>query len=174
MSHTYSPVNVITAWSLTVADLLAETDRRVGLPGREAAAIILIDARPGCNVNRLRQRLGLTHSGTVRLLDRLADRDLIQRCSHGREVALVLTTTGQDALHRLRDAHEQAVAGLLEPLSATDQQQLTALMGAVLRAHNRNRIEADSTCRLCLWNECAIDCPVDESVTGSQAGVDRP
>jgi DNA-binding MarR family transcriptional regulator len=157
-------LNILTAWSLGVADALAEASEQVSLPGREAAAIVLIGARPGNGVDNLCQRVGLTQSGTVRLVDRLVERGLVKRKVHGRTVALTLTARGRRMAQELTDAHEQVLASVLEPLTEDERASLNAVLRRLLTAVRRDRAEADRACRLCSWPDCADDCPVDTSV----------
>ena len=51
----------------------------LGLEARDLSALTLVAAYDGCQLDWLRQRIDLTQSGTVRLVDRLAGRGLVIR-----------------------------------------------------------------------------------------------
>jgi DNA-binding MarR family transcriptional regulator len=117
-------------------------------------------------VDWLHRRLGITQSGTVRLLDRLQQSDLITRDHRAgqREVEITLTDAGRRALASGLDARAEALQALLAPLSDSDQRQLIKLISKALAAGTRSRDAADVACRLCDWPGCGPGCPVDRSV----------
>ena len=124
----------------------------------------------GRSVEWLRIRIGLTQSGTVRLVDRLSDRGLLQRGpSTGRGVPLHLTAGGHEVLERWHQARESAVDGLLTGVPAGQRPELVQAIAAALMAEERVRPQADATCRTCSWPECGEDCPVDRSVPDPDA-----
>src|SRR4051794_23716917 len=106
--------NVVVAWMLMVQDRLREEMRRLGLEQRDLAALTLVAAYADCSQDWLRPRIDLTQSGTVRLVDRLAARGLLERGrSSGRGVPLRLTAAGAALLDQWSQARDQAVASVL-------------------------------------------------------------
>ena len=136
------------------------------LPRRSLAALILLSNRPGSTSDWLSQRLGFTQSGAVRLVDRLAALELLRRERQpGRkEVFLHVTSAGEARLDQGLEAQAAAIRRLLEPLSASEQEQLSALVGKVLAGGVRRRDQADVDCRLCDWAVCKPVCPVESSI----------
>jgi hypothetical protein len=109
--------------------------------------------------------VGLTQSGTVRLVDRLTARQLLRRgVSSGRGVPLHLTEAGERHLDQWRQTRDAVVGDLLAGLSESRRRELVDAMSLALTAQSRVRPEADATCRTCSWVECGQDCPVDRSV----------
>jgi predicted MarR family transcription regulator len=106
----------------------------------------------------------LTHSGTVRLADRLQREGLLIRSrSGGREVAVALTPAGRAAVRRLLAARRKALDALVAPLASEDCDHLARLMDAMLAASRRSRAEADRNCRWCDWPACGPDCPISRT-----------
>jgi DNA-binding MarR family transcriptional regulator len=163
--------NNIMALAVSATDAVAAGYARLGLAEREVAALVLVGSHPAAQVDWLHGRLGLTQSGTVRLVDRLAAAGLIQRGrpGPGRRVPLSLTPAGRDQLARAMTARDDALFGTLEPLSAREREIFAALTAKALAGQPRDRSVADATCRLCDWPACAAACPVDSSVA-SPAG----
>src|SRR5690348_11161513 len=106
--------NVVVAWSLALHDQLREEVRRLQLEPRELEALTLVATHDGCSVDWLRERLNLTHSGTVRLVDRLAGRALLIRgAPRGRTVPLHITPAGAGSLRKWATRRDRVVAGAL-------------------------------------------------------------
>src|SRR5689334_2219644 len=158
--------NVVAAWVMAAVDRFATAMLSTGLDQRELSALTLIGEHDGCSVEWLRGRVGLSQSGTVRLVDRLASRKLVRRGpSTGRGVPLHVASQGRAALERWWQARDAAVADLLTGLPQSRQQVVIDSLAIVLLAGTRRRIEADATCRTCSWAACGDDCPVDRSVS---------
>lgn len=157
--------NVVAAWTFALSDQLRGEMRPLGLEQRDVEALTLVFTHDGCSVDWLRERLGLTHSGTVRLVDRLAGRELLLRGRPGgRLVPLHVTPVGQGLLQRWADGRDRVVADALSRLPEPNQEGLVAAMSAALQETPRSRPQADATCRTCTWSACGRDCPVDRSV----------
>jgi DNA-binding MarR family transcriptional regulator len=160
-----SAANAVSAWVLEAHDALAEAaEREVGLDPRELAALTLIASHEGCSVEWLRGRVGLTQSGTVRLLDRLQSARLVRRSRAGRAVALAISGEGTARLTRWQAARARVVDRLLADLGDGDGDAIVASLAPALERRRRQRPEADIACRTCDWPACADRCPVDRSV----------
>jgi DNA-binding MarR family transcriptional regulator len=157
--------NVVAAWILAGHDRLREGMRSAGVDDRELAAVTLVSTHDGCTVEWLRVRIGLTQSGTVRLVDRLSERGMLQRGpSTGRGVPLHLTPDGEQLLQEWHEVRERTVQGLLTAVPVEQRAGLVQAMATALLSEERARPQADATCRTCSWPECGQDCPVDRSV----------
>jgi DNA-binding MarR family transcriptional regulator len=158
--------NVVVAWVATAQDRLDDGVAELGLHPRELAALTLVDTHQGCSVEWLRARVGLTQSGTVRLVDRLAGRGLLSRGrSTGRGVPLSVTPAAVALLDRWGRVRDGIVDGLFVGVPSDLRRSVVDGMAAALLTRNRRRVEADVSCRRCSWAECGDDCPVDYSVS---------
>jgi predicted MarR family transcription regulator len=109
--------------------------------------------------------LDLTHSGAVRLVDRLAADGLVERRrgADGRSVAVTLTPAGHRAVAEIRAARESALAAALSALSAGERRTLTELNAKLLAGLTSDRASARRICRLCDIEACGHErgtCPV--------------
>lgn len=157
--------NVVVAWVATAQDRLDDGVAGLGLHPRELAALTLVHTHGDCSVEWLRARVGLTQSGTVRLVDRLAARGLLTRGrSTGRGVPLRVTAAAERLLDRWAALRDGIVDGLLAGVPAGQRQSIVDGMAAALLTRSRPRVEADVSCRRCSWAACGDDCPVDQSV----------
>src|SRR3954454_20773092 len=126
--------NVVVAWTTAVQDQLRAGMRAIGLEPRDLAALTLVRAYDGCSPDWLRARVGLTQSGTVRLVDRLAGRQLLTRgASTGRGVPLHVTEAGIDILEQWAQRRDRVIGDLL----AGDQDALVTAMASALRSQPR-------------------------------------
>lgn len=131
------------------------------------AALTSIAHRPGLSIEWLRRVLGLTHSGTVRLVDRLEGAGLVIReQTEGRTVPLALTPRGRRTLARVERARIAALQALLEPLPQEAREQLDSLLSALLAAQTETNDDLYRICRLCSFDACQRErpCPVAQAV----------
>ena len=155
--------NVICAWTVEAADRLAFEAGRLHLDLRDVAALTLIATHRGCSMDWLEPRVGLSQSGTVRLVDRLERNGLVHRARHGRAVALSVTADGQSRVEVWSSARDEAVGELLSGLDAGQRETLAEILAAAVSSRPRARHAADRACRTCQWPACGDDCPVDQS-----------
>ncbi|HEX9064863.1 MAG TPA: MarR family transcriptional regulator, partial [Streptosporangiaceae bacterium] len=128
--------NVFGALALVVTD--QANDAVAAAAGRSETAAAALSAllhfldRP--SVDRLRQVLGLTSSGTVRLVDRLADSGYVRREAgpDGRSTAIVLTAAGRAAAGRVSTARADVLGGALAALTEAERATFEDLAGKVL------------------------------------------
>lgn len=163
MSHAYVPrtANLLGALSLALADEQQAAAAEVAGHGASgpAALVLLGDLAGGATIEELRKALGLTHSGTVRLVDRLVEGGLVERRVGGdaRSVSLHLSASGRRTARRVLAAREtvleRALIGL-EPRQRAEFERLLALVLGELEAP-RTRV-----CRLCDTGACGR-CPVE-------------
>jgi len=152
------PANVFGALALMVADQMADdtaaaAGRTDSAPAALAALYHFLD-QP--SVDLLRQVLGLTSSGAVRLLDRLAESGLIERGrgSDARSTAVSLTPAGRAIAEQVCDARTGVLDRALAALSAAEREQFTALAGKMLVGLMRGPGAVRWMCRLCDTGIC--------------------
>ena len=182
-SHQHA-ANVLGALSLVVADRMNAAVEAVAAlgPSAPAALAALHEFLDGGSVTQLSSVLGLSHSGTVRLVDRLADEGLVERigAQDGRAVSVVLTSSGGRVALRIRQARSKALTGALSALTSDEVDNLAAALDKMLttitlaRAKERSARPHDRPqpwlCRLCDFAACGRsegNCPVNNAVTDS-------
>ena len=157
--------NVVLAWITSVQDQLRDERRGLGLTSRDLSALTLVATHDGCSMDWLKERVDLTQSGTVRLVDRLAAQDLLVRLPRtGRGVALRVTPAGTRALRRWAAGRDRVVTAALGAMPPETSDALVRAMAVALQEQSRTRHQADVTCRGCTWSACEPGCPVDRSV----------
>jgi DNA-binding MarR family transcriptional regulator len=164
--------NLVGALAVGCAGLQVERMcQQTGLDEAALAALLAVDARPGCTVGDIAKTTGLSHSGAVRSIDRLAGRHLVsraQRADDRRTVELCCTSTGTAVTYRALAARRQALTALIgEALPAdTDRRSLERAVERLLRCLPKtDRADAWRICRLCEHAVCRGDnCPVGRSV----------
>ncbi len=160
--------NVVAAWVLDAHDKLVGAAEVLGITWRDLTALTLVAAHEGCSIEWLRPRVGLTQSGTVRLVDKLVMQGRMNReRSNGREVALSLTPSGTKSLDQWSARRDSIAGELLDHIPAAHRDQLLAGLERSVTAAKRTREEADRTCRTCDWEACGSSCPVDRSVAST-------
>ncbi len=169
--HTQN-ANALSALLLVGIDSADEAGlEATDLPPRGCSALVLVRNRPGCSITWLHQRLALTQSGAVRLVDRLEGLGLVKRekTAGRREIALHVTRRGEVRLREGLDARLEVMQELVKPLSGAEQEQLAGLVDKMLAAGDRTQDETDAACRLCDWDVCKPTCPLDASLDSSPA-----
>ena len=154
--------NVLGAFALAVSDEVeAATARAAGHTGAGPAALVaLSDLAAGRSVDDLRRAVGLTHSGGVRVVDRLVGDGLAERRPgpDGRSVALALTPAGRRLAGEVRDARRAALHEALDVLDDRERAALSAILDKAVGALVARRLEARAAgaippggwlCRLC-------------------------
>jgi DNA-binding MarR family transcriptional regulator len=152
--------NVVAAWAIAVTDAVrAAVEESTGMSASGPAAVVAIVADPGLSIDELRRVLGLTHPGTVRLVDRLVENGWVTR-EHGvgRTVRLMPTESGLAVERRLAAAREQAVAELLSVMPERDVHLVAGLVRPVLGVTIDDVDAMRRLCRLCNRDVCS-DCP---------------
>jgi DNA-binding MarR family transcriptional regulator len=169
--------NVFGALALIVADQMADVTavaagRSDSAPAALAALYHFLD-RP--SVDLLRQVLGLTSSGTVRLLDRLAESGLVERGpgADARSTAVSLTAAGRTAAEQVCDARAGLLDRALSVLSPAERKEFSALSAKVLVGMMRGPGAVRWMCRLCDTGICRGrpgGCPVGNAARERYAG----
>jgi MarR family transcriptional regulator, negative regulator of the multidrug operon emrRAB len=165
--------NLLAAMALGIADRIRETIEADAEHGAMAsAALNTVGFFPGESISVLSKTLKLSHSATVRLVDGLASKGLLERSKgrDGRSVFLSLTRTGKRAFDRLREKRRKAIAEVIDVLSTNEQTQLSRLSEKLLARLTRDRASGDFICRFCEIESCPQDrCPVHRKVLVTEA-----
>lgn len=171
MSDSHSrAANLLGALALAVTDRLLDDDgpRPGGPAASQAAALVTLAHYPGQSITALGVTLGLTHSGAVRLADRLEATGLASRAASGRGriLALTLTPSGQRAAARVLTRRRASVERLVGQLNPGEAETLERLAGRLLAGLTTDRASARRLCRLCDEPLCGRTpgCPVDRAV----------
>src|SRR5215211_5202015 len=159
--------NLLGALSLSVAD---RTSDAVGdAAGQSETAAIALSALhhflDAPSVDLLRQVLGLTPSGTVRLVDRLEHAGYVTRHPgrDGRSVSLRLTASGRRAAERVSAARSEVLQDALSVLDPGEREAFDELVSRVLVGLIRGPRAVRWMCRLCDMSACGREegrCPV--------------
>jgi DNA-binding MarR family transcriptional regulator len=131
-----------------------------------AAALALLSYYEGLSNADLARALGLSHPATVRLADKLEAAGLVEtRAGRDRRaVAFHLTDAGRARARDILTARCAAIAEVIDPLSAAEQEQLAGLLERMLRAATKSMDNAVHICRLCDEIVCPEGaCPVHQA-----------
>jgi DNA-binding MarR family transcriptional regulator len=145
--------NVLGALALAVTDrtsaaIAAAAGQSVSAAAALSAMHHFLD-RP--TLDQLRRVLGLTHSGAVRLVDRLVDAGLVTRGPgpDGRSRSITLTSAGREAAERVSAARAAVLGDALDDLTPDERDALHALMGRLMASIVRAKDGGAWICRLC-------------------------
>jgi DNA-binding MarR family transcriptional regulator len=159
--------NLLGALALSLHDRTSEAiAEATGQPESGAAALSALAQfldRP--NVGTVDEVLGLTHSGAVRLIDRLEGDGYLERGpgADGRSRSVRLTARGHRAATQVTRARQRLLEGALAGLSERDHRQLDALLSRILPELIRGPGAKRWMCRLCDLHACGREqgrCPV--------------
>lgn len=154
--------NLLGTVGLAVSERIESAMRDIISHGGEtAAAVVVIGYGLGPSNDQLRQILGLSHSGAVRLVDRLVADDLVERRegSDKRAIALYLTRRGKVLREQLLKERLAAVRPLVTPLTRPEQERLAALLHKLLASMDTTDVQRCNLCRLCDDRVCT-KCPI--------------
>lgn len=168
MSDLDRQANLLGAFALVVADRTEDAmTSAAGAPLSHTAAAALSALHhflDGPSLDLLRRVLGLTASGTVRLVDRLADLGYVERGdgADGRSRSVTLTPHGRRAAERITDARATVLAEALQQLTPGERRAFSDAMGTIMAGFVRGRGATKWICRACDTTACGRDdglCP---------------
>ena len=154
--------NLLGVVGLAIADRIEAAARDIlSHVGETPAAVVVIGYGLGPSNDLLRRILGLSHPGTVRLVDRLVADGLVERRKgrDNRAIALYLTDAGETLREELLKGRIAAIRPLLLPLTKAEQDALASLLHKMLSSMPTNDLERCNLCRLCDDRVCT-DCPI--------------
>ena len=172
--------NLLGALSLALADHIREaTERAAGMSDAAPAALVSLRESPSeRTIEDLRRLVGLTHSGGVRLVDRLSELGYVTRRVRppGRSVVVTLTPQGADAADRIERARAAVLDRAIRSLSGPEQDFLASAVSTLIRDIARDRLDrraagdpprGGALCRMCDFTACGREsgrCPAQSSV----------
>jgi MarR family transcriptional repressor of emrRAB len=164
MSHAHA-ANVLGALGLALADRLAEAAERAGGGSAAAALVTLYGTRAGIRIDGLARVVGLSHSGAVRLVDRLEAEGLVERRrgADQRSAALYLTPGGRRSARRVLADRHAGMHSALMLLTEVQQAEMTALADRLLGELAGDPGAEARLCRLCDLEACGRSsgrCPI--------------
>ncbi|MEX2598970.1 MAG: MarR family transcriptional regulator [Dehalococcoidia bacterium] len=160
--------NFLGALGLAVGDMVMDVAQEEGEGPSASAAIIRIGKFPGQSIDFLSRALPLSHSATVRIVDRLAELGLVLRERESepdderdrRTVALYLTDEGETRYKAFLEQRYEKLLPLLSSLSPRQRTQFLAIAEKLL-ATLSTPDGAGRICRMCDAAACEADgCPV--------------
>lgn len=159
--------NLVGAMALALSDSLhSGTQEKAPEPGPAASAITLLHHEPGMTIEQLRRALRLSHPGTVRLVDRLAQDGLVERRASAedrRAVALHLTDNGEASCTAILSARRASIACALQALNQEERKLFGHLAEKLLGNLVHDDERAYQVCRLCDRQSCEF-CPVERAL----------
>jgi MarR family transcriptional repressor of emrRAB len=162
--HVARGQNLLGALVTAVNDRMQwQAEKAIGLGGQMPAALVTIGHNYGESVEFLSEILQMSHSGCVRLVDKLDELGLIERRPgrDRRSLSLYLTPKGRELKREVLRARRQALDTVFGSLDSPQRANLVELMEVMLKAMTHCKNDADIICRLCEEQTCAQShCPV--------------
>lgn len=162
--------NIFGTLCLAVADRCrARMTASVPLAGESVACVLAVSSfARGSSIEALSRVVELSHSATVRLVDRLEADGLVQRdaADDRRAVAINPTPAGERAASAILRAREDALNELLDSLTAEERLELSRLNEKLLAGVVTRDSIPERICRLCDVEGCGHEeghCPVTEA-----------
>ena len=160
MAHIDHCANVLGATLVALGDRLDGPSTASG----DAALVALSEYLSGATIGTLQTVVGLSHSGCVRLVDRLVADGLARRehASDGRSVALAPTAAGLARAREIQLRRLRMLAGALDVLDDAERVAFGELCGKLLAGLRRSGSSPHAICRLCDPHVCGHPdrCPV--------------
>ena len=167
-------LNVIGAFAVVLGDRNRDaTEHASGMGGALPAALsALHEWAGGRTIETLASGLRLSHSRTVRVVDKLEARGLARRARDpvdGRGVLVELTPAGRRAGARVLEAR---AAALEDAVPAEDRHALAQVAERALARATTGRRSAGAICRLCDADACGHHeglCPVTRAADAAES-----
>jgi MarR family transcriptional repressor of emrRAB len=137
------------------------------------AALNLIGFYDGCSNVELSRALRLSHTATVRLVDKLEASKLVvvRRGTDKRSVAMSLTDTGRERVKEVLRVRCLLLADLIEALTPEQTRSLDAITETLLKSMVTAVGDGDHICRLCDQTACPEEaCPVHQKAVAVEGG----
>lgn len=168
-------IKVAVMTRLRTANMLAafagEVTERVGVTLKShpnqtdsaSAALNIMGFWEGITNAQLARALKLSHTATVRLVDKLEAQRFVEarEGQDKRATHLYLTPAGRKAVRPALVARCAAVKGYLEVLTAAEERQFAHLLEKLMRPLAKDAYGVSHFCRLCKFTACPGDqCPM--------------
>lgn len=105
------------------------SQREPSLSVPQFRALAFLSRHPGSSLSEVAEHLGVTRATASTMVDRLVQRDLVQRAEdpeERRHIKLNLTAEGGDRLEQMRAITRQKIAALFAALSPEELTQVSA------------------------------------------------
>jgi DNA-binding MarR family transcriptional regulator len=156
--------NTLAALVVAINDKLLEGLANSSDLGPSDTAALVVLSRVPQRIEAVSRQLGLSHSATVRLVDRLDAAGLARRRPgrDARSVSVALTARGVRSARRLLAEREHILSVALADLTVTERAALAGVVERLLVRLARDWTTAMQICRLCDIPGCEADgaCPV--------------
>jgi MarR family transcriptional regulator, negative regulator of the multidrug operon emrRAB len=151
-------INRLGALALALAD-------RISANSTSEALVTLYDRGAGSRIDALAKVCALSHSGAVRLIDRLEAAGLVERRrgADQRSAAVFLTPAGRRSARRILADRHTNLQLAIDLLTVDQQRELAALTDILLRGLGTEPDAERRLCRLCDLDACGRrrgECPV--------------
>jgi DNA-binding MarR family transcriptional regulator len=178
-AHVDHDLNVVGALAVALGDRIRDaTEDAAGMGGPLPAALSALQQwAGGRSVDTLAGGLRLSHSRTVRVIDRLEADGLATRerdPGDRRGVLVRLTPAGERAAAVVHAARDAALASTLAGLGPGERRALASLAERVLADVTTGRRAAGAICRLCDSHACGHHegrCPVTRGADAAEAAA---
>lgn len=157
-------INQLGALALAIVDKQFEAGLQAGGTSASAAALVsVLGLHPDETISDMAAVIGLSHSATVRVVDRLEEKGLVARRVGGdrREIRLRLTRKGNALRRRFLDKRSHAIAQAVDRLSVDEAVEAERLIAKMLVALPESVVHGDRICRFCDEEACG-ECPVEQ------------
>jgi MarR family transcriptional repressor of emrRAB len=165
--------NLLGALGLRVADRMHNAVTAETSESAATALSAIYNFLDAPRIDRLAQVLGLSSSGTVRLVDGLAAKGLVvrRRGPDARESVVALTSAGRRTAQRVIRARAATLADALAPLSRSERAAFEALAEKILIGLVRGPRGRGWMCRLCDTAACGAERGHPCSITREALGL---
>jgi len=154
--------NVLGALAFRLADEINGGLTELEVDSKALAALVHLSKYPNESIEKLRVPVGLSHSGCVRLVDRLAELGLVRRrgaASDARAIQLGLTRKGRALAARAHERRQEILLRAVHSLAHDERAQLGTLISKVFASEVTTAASALRACRLCDYAACKR-CPL--------------
>jgi DNA-binding MarR family transcriptional regulator len=154
--------NILGALAFRLTDEVDGGLSELQLDPKALAALVHLSKYPDESIEKLRVPVGLSHSGCVRLVDRLVELGLARRAAaddDARAIEIGLTRKGRTVAARARDRRQEILLRAVHSLSPSEQEQLGVLISKLFASEITTPASALKACRLCDYGSCKL-CPL--------------
>jgi DNA-binding MarR family transcriptional regulator len=164
--------NIFGAMALSVAtDMESAIEKSTSHSVSHCAALLAVVQQPGLSIDELRQILQLSHSGTVRVVDRLVVADLVRRepGRDGRTLGLTATRAGVRSFEAIAERRLERLRVALKNLTQEEKSLLGVISAKLLHGSASSYTQAQRICRLCNHSVCfgRGGCPVADGINAA-------
>jgi DNA-binding MarR family transcriptional regulator len=157
----------LSALALAVADVQRRhTPTELVRSPHDAALLNSIVQTPGLMTEELTEILGLTHSGTVRAIDRLVGGGFAERRTHARDrraVGLHPTDAGTNLVREMQHGIHAALCAMLDGLEDGQRDAVASAVDLLVSGLVCDRRTSDRICRMCDEQICRPEtCPAEQ------------